>query len=304
MSDTKKLLADIQRLKQEKNAVILAHYYQPGALQDAADFVGDSFALSRKAKDNDADIIVFCGVLFMAESAKILSPHKTVLLPVPDAGCPMADMVTPEDILRLRAQHPGAAVACYVNSSCAVKAESDVCVTSSNAVHIVKALPEKQIIFVPDQNLGRYVAEQVPEKEIILHSGYCPVHHRLTAADVDGARAAHPGAALLAHPECTREVLDRADSIGSTAQILQYAKQASGTAFLIATEKGILHELQKNSPGKAFHLLTPTLECADMKKTTLSDLRDALLFTRYAIALDETMMNRARRSLERMLSLA
>ena len=304
MCDTMQTLADIKRLKQEKNAVILAHYYQTGDIQDAADFVGDSFALSRKAKDTDAECIVFCGVLFMAESAKILSPRKTVLLPVQHAGCPMADMVTPKDIIRLRAEHPGAAVVCYVNSSCAVKAESDVCVTSSNAVNIVKALDEQQIIFVPDQNLGRYVARQVPEKEVILHSGYCPVHHRLTASDVDNARAAHPAAALLAHPECTQAVLDKADYIGSTAQILRYVSQEPGKAFLIATEEGILHELQKNNPDKAFHLLTPTLECADMKKTTLSDLRDALLYGRHAIVLDETMMNRARRCLERMLSLA
>ena len=304
MSDNKQLLAEIKQLKQEKNAIILAHYYQTDDIQDIADFVGDSFALSRKAKDNDADMIVFCGVLFMAESAKILSPHKTVLLPVPHAGCPMADMVTPEDIKRLRAQHPEAAVVCYVNSSCAVKAESDVCVTSSNAVSIVRALDEKQIIFVPDQNLGRYVAQQLPDKEVILHSGYCPIHQQLTAAQAAAARASMPDAQLLAHPECSQALLEEADTIGSTAQLLHYAKQSSKTDFIIATEEGILHELRNTNPGKTFRLLSPTLVCADMKKTSLTDLRDALLYNRYEITLDETMMNRARHCLERMLSLA
>jgi len=302
--NTDSLIAQISRLKTEKNAVILAHYYQTGDIQDTADFVGDSFALSRQAKDTGADVIVFCGVLFMAESAKILSPQKTVLLPVMDAGCPMADMVTPEDVKALRARHPGAAVVCYVNSSSAVKAVSDVCVTSSNAVKIVKALKGKQIIFVPDQNLGRYVASQAPEKEVILHSGYCPVHHNLTAREADNARAAHPAAALLAHPECTEAVLNKADFIGSTGQILRYAGQSSKKEFIIATEKGILHELGKNNPGKSFYPLTPELTCADMKKTRLSDVRDALLNGRHRIELDEDVMNRARRCLDRMLELA
>ena len=304
MQDTQQNLLDIKRLKQERNAVILAHYYQTGDVQDAADFVGDSFALSRQARDTDADCIVFCGVRFMAESAKILSPHKTVLLPVADAGCTMADMVTPADIRRLRAEHPGAVVVCYVNSSCEVKAESDVCVTSSNAVAIVRALPETRIIFVPDQNLGRYVARQVPEKEVILHSGYCPVHHLLTAEDVEKARATLPGAPLLAHPECTEAVLAKADYIGSTAQILRYAQKSADKAFLIATEEGVLHELRRDNPGKTFRTLTQKLQCADMKKTTLADLRDALRQNQYEITLEEDLMNRARRCLDRMLSMA
>jgi quinolinate synthase len=304
MHDTQQIISDIQRLKREKNAVILAHYYQVDEIQDAADFVGDSFALSRKAKDTDAELIVFCGVRFMAESAKILSPEKTVLLPVPDAGCPMADMVSPEDVKRLRAQYPDAAVVCYVNSSCAVKAESDVCVTSSNAVAIVKALPERLILFIPDQNLGRYVARQAPEKEVIPYCGYCIVHHRITAADVDTAKAAMPGALLLAHPECMQEVLDQADFIGSTEQILQYAAKSAEKKFLIGTEGGILHALRRNNPGKEFYLLSPKLVCANMKKTHLEDVRDALLFGQYAIALDESSMTRARRCLTRMLAMA
>ncbi|MBE0601304.1 MAG: quinolinate synthase NadA [Firmicutes bacterium] len=304
MYDTNTLYAEIRRLQQERSAVILAHYYQTGDIQDIADFVGDSYGLSKLAKDTDADVIVFCGVSFMAETAKILSPTKTVLLPAPDAGCPMADMVTPEDVLRLRAQYPDAAVACYVNSSAGVKAVSDVCVTSSNAVKIVRALRETQVIFVPDQNLGRYVAGMLPEKEIILHPGYCRVHHRLTAQETDAAVTLHPGAPLLAHPECTRAVLDKADFIGSTAQILQQAKRSKETEFIIATEEGILHELHRQNPEKTFHLLSNRLTCVNMKKTRLTDVRDALLLMQYQITLEEDVMRMARRSLDRMLELA
>ena len=302
--DAQSMIEDINKLRKEKHAVVLAHYYQTGDIQEIADFVGDSFDLSRKARNTGADVIVFCGVRFMAESAKILSPHKTVLLPAPDAGCPMADMVTPEDIRALRARYPKAAVVCYVNSSCEVKAESDVCVTSSNAVKIVKSLQEQQIIFVPDQNLARYVARQVPEKEVIPHSGYCPIHHRLKGEEADAAKALRPGAVLLAHPECRQEVLDRADFIGSTAQILRHAAEAPGKEFIIATEEGVLHELRKQSPDKLFYPLTPNLVCVNMKKTRLQDLRNALLYGQYVIELDEAVMNRARRCLERMLALA
>lgn len=298
------MIADIYRLKQRKNAVILAHYYENGEIQDTADFVGDSFALSQQARDTGAGMIVFCGVRFMAESAKILSPDKKVLLPVSHAGCPMADMVTVDDIHKLREKYPRAAVVCYVNSSSEVKAESDVCVTSSNAVKIVQALDEKQIIFVPDHNLGRYVAQQVPQKEVILHSGFCPVHHQLTAEDVTAARAKTPDAVLLAHPECTSAVLDAADYIGSTAQILAYVKRAAVQTFIIATEEGILHQLHRENPGKSFIPLKPDLQCADMKKTALVDLHDALLLEQYNIKLSQDVIQRARHSLNRMLSLA
>ena len=304
MHENNSLVADIKRLKQERNAVILAHYYQTGDIQDIADYVGDSYGLSKLAKDTDADVIVFCGVAFMAETAKILSPQKSVLLPAPDAGCPMADMVTPEDVLALRARYPDAAVACYVNSSSDVKAVSDVCVTSSNAVGIVRALRQTQVIFVPDQNLGRYVAGQLPEKEIILHPGFCTVHHRLTAQEADAAKRLHPGAPLLAHPECTQAVLERADFIGSTAQILQHAAQADESEFIIATEEGILHELHKQNPGKTFHLLTNKLTCVNMKKTRMRDVRDALLYMQYPVMLEEAVMLKARHSLDRMLELA
>ena len=298
------LKKEIERLKKEKNAVILAHYYQLDEVIDVADMVGDSYALSKQARETDADIIVFCGVRFMAESAKILSPGKKVLLPVMNAGCPMADMVEPEDILKLRAQYPDAAVVCYVNSSCAVKAECDVCVTSSNAVKIVRSLPEKRIVFVPDQNLANFVAAQVPEKEVIPFSGYCIVHHQMRVEDVEKATAALPGAPLLVHPECPEAVVRRADFVGSTEQIISFATRSPEKAFIIGTEMGVLHTLQRRNPDKKFYLLSPKLLCSNMKKTHLDDVYESLVHEQHEINLDEAVMDRARRSLERMLEIA
>jgi quinolinate synthase len=292
---------EIERLKKEKNAIILAHYYQTEDIQDAADIVGDSYALSKTARDNDAGIIVFCGVKFMAESAKILSPHKKVLLPVMEAGCPMAEMVTPEDIKELRAKYPDAAVVTYVNSTSEVKAVSDICVTSSNAVKVVRSLKEKRIIFVPDQNLASYVASQVPEKEIIPFHGYCVVHHRLTAKDADGALAAIPDALLLVHPECPPEVTKKADYVGSTAGIIEYARKSEGSRFIIGTEMGILHVLKKENPDKHFFLLAPKLLCTNMKKTKIADVLDALKFEQHEIHLSDEIIEKAKRSLDRML---
>ena len=291
----------IKRLKKEKNAIILAHYYQTGDILEIADMVGDSYGLSKKAKENDADMIVFCGVRFMAESAKILSPDKKVLLPAQGAGCPMADMVTPKDIRQLRERYPSAAVVCYVNSTSEVKAESDVCVTSSNAVKVVRSLPESQIVFVPDQNLARYVAGQLPEKEIIPFDGYCRVHHQVDKKDVSEAKAALPDALLLVHPECVQAVVEEADFVGSTAQIIQYAKQSDHKKFIIGTEMGILHVLKKENPDKEFYLLTPKLLCANMKKTKINDVLDALKYEQYEISLDKDIMDRAKKSLDRML---
>ena len=295
------IINQITQLKKEKNAIILAHYYQTGDILDIADMVGDSYGLSKKARDNDADIIVFCGVRFMAESAKILSPQKKVLLPAENAGCPMANMVTPQDIIHLREKYPDAAVVCYVNSTSAVKAESDVCVTSSNAVRVVSSLPQQQIVFVPDQNLGRYVASQLPDKQVILHSGYCIVHHQVTAEEVDKAKEALPNALLLVHPECTEAVVDRADFVGSTAGIIDFAHKSDNKQFIIGTEMGILHVLKKKNPGKEFYLLTPRLLCANMKKTKMQDVLDALKFEQYEITLDPDIMARAKKSLDRML---
>jgi quinolinate synthase len=294
---------EIEQLKKEKNAVILAHYYQTGDIIDIADMVGDSFALSKQAKETDADIIVFCGVKFMAESAKILSPDKKVLLPAANAGCPMADMVTPQDVRRLRLQYPDAAVVCYVNSSYDVKAECDVCVTSSNAVKIVRAVPQKKVVFVPDQNLANYVAAQVPEKEVIPFSGYCIVHHQMTEDDVTKAKAAVPGALLLVHPECPEAVTAQADFVGSTAQIIDFATVSPEKQFIIGTEMGILHVLEKQNPDKQFFLLSPKLICANMKKTHLADVYEALRHEQHEISLDDAVMNRARQSLIRMLQM-
>lgn len=291
----------INALKKQKNAVILAHYYQTGDILDIADMVGDSYALSQQARDAQADIIVFCGVRFMAESAKILNPETKVLLPAEGAGCPMADMVTPDDILKLRAQYPEAAVACYVNTSAETKAECDICVTSSNAVKVIASLPQKKVIFVPDKNLARYVAGKLPEKEIIPYCGYCVVHDRITADEADKALIAQPDALLLVHPECPEEVIKRAHYVGSTKGIIDYAKKSDHQKFIIGTEQGVLHVLQKENPDKQFYLLSPQLFCANMKKTHIADVLDALRLEQYEITLDYSIMDRARVSLERML---
>lgn len=295
---------EILKLKKEKNAVILAHYYQTGDIIDIADIVGDSYALSKQAKDTDSKLLVFCGVKFMAESAKILSPNKKVLLPAFDAGCPMADMVSPGDIKNLRLQYPDAAVVCYVNSSYEVKAECDVCVTSSNAVKIIGALKEKRVVFVPDQNLARYTASQIPDKEIIPFNGYCIVHHRVNATDVDKAKQAVSDALLLVHPECPMEVIEKADFVGSTAQIIDFAKKSSGSKFLIGTEEGIIHILKKENPDKEFYLVSPKLLCVNMKKTRIEDVTNALEREQHEIILDNKIMDKARTSLERMLKMA
>ncbi|MCK5128393.1 MAG: quinolinate synthase NadA [Clostridiales bacterium] len=292
----------ITKLKKEKNAIILAHIYQDGAVQAIADFVGDSLELSRKALDVECDVIVFCGVRFMAESAKILNPNKTVLLPVLTAGCPMADMVDAQAIIDHRSEHPDAAVVCYVNSSAEAKAESDVCCTSSNAVKVVRSLEQDKIIFVPDENLGSYVAAQVPEKEIILHKGYCIVHKRVLVDEVQKAKEALPDAQLLVHPECTPDVVDQAHFVGSTAQIINYAKESTHDQFIIATEMGILHILQNQNPDKKFYMASPKLVCVNMKKTHIEDVLASLENMEHEIILKEELMNRARISLDRMLA--
>lgn len=294
----------IKKLKEKKNAIILAHYYQTGDIIDIADMVGDSYALSKKARDNDADIIVFCGVRFMAESAKILSPQKKVLLPVDDAGCPMADMVTPHDIMAMREKYPDAAIVTYVNSTAQVKAVSDVCVTSSNAVKIVSNLKEKQIVFVPDQNLARFVAKNVPDKEIIPYCGYCIVHHQVGLDEVNKARKQMPDAKLLVHPECKEEVVNSADYVGSTAGIIEYAKKSEDKRFIIGTEMGILHVLEQQNPDKEFYLMSPKLVCRNMKKTKIEDVYYALKEEKHVITLEEDILIKAKKSLDRMLELS
>lgn len=290
----------ILELKKKRNAVILAHLYQRPEIQDIADFVGDSLDLSRKAKDTDADVIVFCGVWFMAETAKILSPQKTVLLPETDAGCPMADMVTAEDIHRLRAEHPEAAIVCYVNSSAEVKAASDICCTSSNAVKVAASLPQKEIIFVPDKNLGSYVARFLRDKHFILFDGYCPTHNKITPDDVVKAKRLRPDALILVHPECRPEVAELADFTGSTAQIIDCAVRSQKEEFIIGTESGVLHRLGKLCPGKAFYTVR-TMVCPNMKRTSLESVVRTLETMQYEMKLDDDIIKRASGSLERML---
>jgi len=296
------MVEEIKRMKNEKNAVIVAHNYQVDEVQELADVVGDSFKLSQYCASTDADIVVFCGVHFMAESAKILSPEKTVLLPEIDAGCPMADMATVDALIEEKRKYPNAAVVCYINTSAAVKAECDICCTSSNAVRVIRSIPNDEVLFVPDQNLGSFVAGQVPDKKIYLWSGYCITHHRVSREDVEKAKSLHPDALVLAHPECRKEVLVRADFVGSTAQIIEYAKNSSHDKFLIATEMGILYKLKKDNPDKTFYLLTPGLVCPNMKKTSVESVYNALKYNRYEINLDKEVAERARRALEAMLA--
>ncbi|HNU79655.1 MAG TPA: quinolinate synthase NadA [Bacillota bacterium] len=297
------LAEEIQRLKKERNAIILAHNYQVPEVQDVADIVGDSFSLSQHAAETDSDVIVFCGVHFMAESAKILSPDKTVLLPVRDAGCPMADMVTAPKLREMKARYPDAAVVCYVNSSAEVKAESDVCCTSSNALKVVESLENKQVIFVPDKNLGSFVASKVKNKEIILWKGFCITHKRVKVEEVQKIRQLHPNAKILMHPECEPEVQKLADFLGSTSAIIKYAGEIPEKDVIIGTEEGILHLLKRQNPDKNFYLLSTGLICTNMKKTRLDDVHSALLNMQHEIHVDEDIRIKALKSLERMLKI-
>ncbi|HOH88691.1 MAG TPA: quinolinate synthase NadA, partial [Bacillota bacterium] len=253
--------------------------------------------------ETDSDVIVFCGVHFMAESAKILSPDKTVLLPVRDAGCPMADMVTAPKLREMKARYPDAAVVCYVNSSAEVKAESDVCCTSSNALKVVESLENKQVIFVPDKNLGSYIASKVKNKEIILWKGFCITHKRVKVEEVQKIRQLHPNAKILMHPECEPEVQKLADFLGSTSAIIKYAGEIPEKDIIIGTEEGILHLLKKQNPDKNFYLLSMGLICTNMKKTRLEDVHSALLNMQHEIHVDEDIRIKALKSLERMLKI-
>lgn len=295
------LKAEIQRLKQERNAVILAHNYQLAEVQEIADYLGDSFYLSKIAATTDHEVIVFCGVHFMAETAKILSPQKTVLLPERDAGCPMADMVTAEGLRDLKAEHPGVPVVCYVNSSAAVKAESDICCTSANALQVVASLPERQVIFAPDEHLGDYIAKQLPEKELILWQGRCATHAKVKAADVLQVRERYPEAQILIHPECHPEVVALGDFAGSTSEIIREAERSAAQTLVIGTEMGVLCKLQATLPEKNFLLLHPGLVCPNMKKTRLKSVYEALQGNRYEIEVPEAVAAKAARVLKRML---
>lgn len=294
----------IEQLKRAKNAVILAHYYAPAEVQEVADYVGDSFYLAKVAKQSSADIIVFCGVGFMGESAKILNPNKKVLMPEPSADCPMAHMVADGIIEEMRSRYNDLAVVCYINSTAELKCKSDVCVTSSNAVKIVKALPNKNIFFIPDKNLGSFVAKQVPEKNIILNDGCCPIHARVTAAQILEQRSLHPEALVLTHPECEAEVLALSDYIGSTADIISYANESTAKEFIICTEEGVDFKLKTDNPHKRFYYPNPHPCCADMKLNTLETLLSVLEREDKEITVDEKTREGALLPLERMLELA
>ena len=293
----------IRKLKKEKDALVLAHYYVPVEVQEIADHVGDSFALAKLAKGADAKIIVMCGVKFMAESAKILSPDKKVLLPDMTAGCPMADMATPEDVRRLREEHPKAVVMSYVISSDAVKGVSDICCTSSSALKAAAALKEKEIVFVPDMHLGEYTAQKMPDKTFFVHNGYCPVHHGVTEADVIKVKKEHPNAAFAVHPECRAEVLKHAEFIGSTAEILDFAKNSEYDEIIIGTENTIVEILTKEVPGKKFYTVSPSFVCGDMKKITLEAVLESLEKEQYEITLTKEEIEAAAKSLDRMVNI-
>lgn len=288
-------------LKKSLNAVIVAHNYQRPEVQDIADITGDSLELARQCTQVDADVIVFCGVHFMAESAAILNPHRTVLLTEADAGCPMADMIDEDDLREWRERYPKAAVVCYVNSSAVVKAQSDICCTSANGLEVVDSLPNDEILFIPDQHLGHYVATKT-EKRVTLYPGFCPPHQRVKPRHIEHAKELYPDAVVLVHPECTAEVIAQAHAALSTSQMLRYVKENDAKAFLIGTEEGILHRMRQDSPKKAFHLLTTGLVCPDMKKTTLESVVRTMEERRNVVKVAEEVRVRAKLALDRMLA--
>jgi quinolinate synthase len=296
------LLRRIGELKKRRNAVILAHNYQIPEVQDAADFVGDSLELSRKAAALEAETIVFCGVHFMAETAAILSPAKTVLLPEIEAGCPMADMINARELRAWKAEHPGLPVVCYVNTSAEVKAESDICCTSANAVSVVNSLGVDELLFVPDKNLAAYVARETGRK-ILAWDGYCYVHHRFTAQDVREARTRHPEAEVWVHPECPLEVIDLADKVLSTGQMVREAGTTARREVVVGTEKGILYRLAKENPAVAFSALRETAVCVHMKMTTLDKVVRALETGTHRIEVPADIADRARGAIQAMLEI-
>lgn len=298
------VLDQIKRLKKEKNAVILAHYYVNDEVQDIADYIGDSYYLSKKATEVSEQVIVFCGVSFMGESAKILNLDKLVLMPDNLANCPMAHMADIDYIENLRKEYDDLAVVCYINSTAELKVHSDVCVTSSNALKIVKALPNKNIFFIPDENLGRYIASLVPEKNFIFNDGFCHVHKSITKENVLKAKKAKPDALVLVHPECTMDVLELADYIGSTSGIIDYATNSDAKEFIICTEMGVLHQLTLKNPDKKFYSVGIRQFCPNMKKVTLEKVRDVLINENNAVAVSDEVRKKAGIPLARMLELA
>ena len=302
MNDTE-LVEKINKLKKERDAIILAHNYQRPEVQRVADIVGDSFALSKEAAKVDNKVIVFCGVRFMAESAKILSPDKTVLIPAADAGCPLSDCITPEQLECAKAEHPNATVVCYVNTSAEIKAMSDICCTSSNAVRVVESIDNDEILFVPDKNLGSYVAEKVKDKKIITYEGHCVIHNKVVKNDIDVSKKLHPNAEVLVHPEVPKDVCAAADFVGSTAEIIKHAGKSDNKEFIIGTELGVFNKLENDNPDKKFYLLNPCLVCVNMKKTMLEDVYNSLNEMKYEVSVPEDIRVKALSSLTKMLNI-
>ncbi|MBS4960771.1 MAG: quinolinate synthase NadA [Clostridiales bacterium] len=299
------LLDKIKRLKEEKDAIILAHFYVNDEVQAIADYVGDSYDLSKRASATDKKVIVFCGVKFMGESAKIMNPEKTVLMPDKDADCPMAHMIEISEIEEMKRKYgDDLAVACYINSTAEIKAHADICVTSSNALSIIRALPQHYIFFIPDQNLGRYIASQLPEKQFLFHNGYCPIHKKATPEEIQTAKQNHPHALVLVHPECTPEVVALADYAGSTSGIINFATSSDAKEFIIGTETGVFYQLQKKNPGKAFYSVGRDFICPDMKRITLEKIANALENCENEVILDEALQHHALNALTRMHEIA
>ena len=301
VSDVEKLKEKIARLKEELRAVIVAHNYQRPEVQDMADFVGDSLELARKCTQVDAEVVVFCGVHFMAETAAILNPERTVLLSEGSAGCPMADMINAAEVREWQQRYPGAAVVCYVNSSAEVKAESYICCTSANGVKVVDSVPRNEVIFVPDQNLGHYISTQT-KKRLILYPGFCYVHHRIRPEQVEMAKRLHPDAQLIVHPECRPEVVALAEAVLSTSQMLRYVGASSHKSFIIGTEEGLLHRLREENPDKSFHLISNGQICTDMKKTTLETVAKTMELRQNVVTVPEEIRLRAKQAVDRMLA--
>ncbi|MFH1075096.1 MAG: quinolinate synthase NadA [Candidatus Firestonebacteria bacterium] len=303
MSDNSKLIADIKKLKKERNAIILVHNYQLPEVQEIADFTGDSLGLSRQAAKTDAKVIVFCGVYFMAETASILSPDKTVLLPEINSGCPMADMITAKDLRNLKKKYPGHIVVAYVNSSAEVKAETDYCCTSGNALKVVEKLKDKKIIFVPDRYLGAWISMKL-NKEMILWHGYCPTHAKILPKHIEIAKKEHPAALVLVHPECRNDVWPLADEVCSTEGFLRYAKTSAKKEFIVATEAGMLYRLKKENPGKEFYPANADAICPNMKKNTLEKVLWALQDMKNVVKVPPEITVRAKKAIERMVEIA
>ena len=300
----KNTIERIKKLKQEKNAIILAHSYQNIEVDEIADFVGDSLYLSQKAKETSADIIIFAGVYFMAQTAKIISPEKKVLLPNINAGCLMADMINHSQIIEFKKQYPNLPVVCYINSTAEVKSECDICCTSSNAIEIVKSLKAPKVLFVPDANLGKYVETQLEDVEVITYNGNCPVHHDVTIENINTTRRLYPQAKVLIHPECQPQVSKLGDYVGSTSGIFEYVKNSSDNEFVIVTEKGVVDRLKRDYPNKKFYLISERMLCESMKLTTLDEILFSLENETHEITLNENIRNLASGCIERMLKVS